>query len=70
MLASYYGAEQVAFDEAKRLLTTSPLFIAPNPNRDCILHTDASLVGVGGTQMLDQREMVDKRERVVIIPGN
>ena len=39
--------EQTAFDQLKQALTSPPLMLLPNFDRDFVLHTDASATGIG-----------------------
>ncbi len=48
------AAEQEAFDDLKRALTTAPLLAHPDPQRQWTLQTDASGVAIGG--VLSQKQ--------------
>lgn len=58
-LFSWSEAAQFAFDHLKRLFTSAPILIMPDPKRQFIVEVDASDVGVG--VVLSQRSPQDDR---------
>lgn len=58
-LWEWTSAHQSAFDELKRILTSKPLLTLPDFDKDFILHTDASDIGLGAllTQISNDARM-------------
>ena len=48
------NSQQVAFDELKRLLTSTPVLLLPDPTKPFIVTTDASDIAIGAVLSQDQ----------------